>query len=46
MAAHSSYVTRLLDTLKEEQIAENTPGSLDESLWRDFLGHGPLVEGF
>ena len=22
------------------------PGSLDESLWRDFLGHGPLVEGF
>ncbi|CAL1166855.1 unnamed protein product, partial [Cladocopium goreaui] len=24
MAAHSSYVTRLLDTLKEEQIAENT----------------------
>eukprot|EP00435_Cladocopium_sp_Y103_P012935 s4383_g3.t1 len=24
MAAHSSYVTRLLDTLKEEKIAENT----------------------
>lgn len=24
MAAHSSYVTRLLQTLKEEQIAENT----------------------
>ena len=41
MAAHSSYVTRLLQTLKEEKIAENTLVVwMSDSCEMGEMGHG------